>query len=243
MFGEFAMPSELRSNNLLPSPFDWVRIPHKGYSIAKYPVTNAQFAAFIEAGGYQQRQWWTDTGWKIRESKSWTEPRFWTDEQWNGLEQPVVGVSWHEAVAFCLWLSDATGERIMLPTADQWQFAAQGDDGRAYPWGNDWDCECCNNSVSPCKSTTTTPVRLHEGKNDSPFGVVDMAGNVWEWCTTSFQDRSNAIDEPIDPVLDVRLMWGGSWRCLETTFLRCDYYFPAYALHDRNDWGFRLVLH
>ena len=67
---------------------------------------------------------------------SWSEPRFWNDSQWNGAQHPVVGVSWYEAVAFCLWLSDVTGERIMLPTEDQWQYAAQGDDGRTYPWGN-----------------------------------------------------------------------------------------------------------
>ncbi|HLV33558.1 MAG TPA: SUMF1/EgtB/PvdO family nonheme iron enzyme, partial [Spirillospora sp.] len=171
-------PTRSTSLSLMPAPFDWIEIPKKGYSIAKYPITNAQFAKFIEAGGYKQQKWWTQAGWEAKakgwawnSSKSeweetgtaWTQPRYWTDSKWNGAEQPIVGVSWYEAVAFCLWLSEATGEKIMLPTEDQWQYAAQGDDGRAYPWGNDWDCKRCNNSVEPCDSNVTTPVTQYEG--------------------------------------------------------------------------------
>src|SRR5690606_32128020 len=113
------------------------------FAIAKYPITNAQYAKFIAAGGYNQRKWWTDAGWQARElgltwdgkptGKAWTQPRFWQDSEWNGAEFPVVGVSWYESVAFCLWLSEASSENIALPTEQQWQFAAQGSDGRVYP--------------------------------------------------------------------------------------------------------------
>jgi len=210
--------------DLLPGPFAWVEIPGgRGtmetdeasvtlaiptarYWIGKYPVTNAQYAKFIEAGGYRERRWWTDAGWAARQENDWTEPRFWDDGRFNGAEQPVVGVSWYEAVAFCRWLSDVTGEKIMLPTEAQWQYAAQGGDGRAYPWGNEWDCTRCNNSASPCDSHATTPVRQYEGKGDSPFGVVDMAGNVWEWCATAYGTGSDALDGT-----DVRVLRGGSW--------------------------------
>lgn len=197
------------SLSLMPAPFAWIEIPKKGYSIAKYPVTNAQFAKFIEAGGYKIEHWWTDAGREARIESGWIQPRYWTDSKWNGAEQPVVGVSWYEAVAFCLWLSDVTGEKIMLPTEDQWQYAAQGDDGRAYPWGNDWDCERCNNSVEPCASNVTTPVQQYEGKSkgDSPFGVVDMAGNVWEWCLTDYDDRTNDMNSDATD----RVLRGGSW--------------------------------
>jgi formylglycine-generating enzyme required for sulfatase activity len=150
---------------LLPAPFAWVEIPggrgtmatyksdvtlsipSQTYWMAKYPVTNVQYAVFIEAGGYTTERWWTAEGWQKRKAEKWTQPRYWTDSNWNGAEQPVVGVSWYEAVAFCRWLSETTGEKIMLPTEAQWQYAAQGDDGRAYPWGNPWDAGRCNNNV------------------------------------------------------------------------------------------------
>jgi formylglycine-generating enzyme required for sulfatase activity len=175
------------------------------FCIAKYPITNAQFAQFIEAGGYAERQWWTDSGLRLRESKNWTEPRYWQDDKWNGADQPVVGVSWYEAVAFCRWLSDATGEAITLPTEQQWQRAAQGDDGREYPWGNTWDKSRCNTDESGIGKTT--PVTQYAGKGDSPFGVVDMAGNVWEWCLTDY--ATGAVDVAADA--EPRVLRGGAW--------------------------------
>jgi formylglycine-generating enzyme required for sulfatase activity len=205
------------SLSIMPAPFAWIEIPKKGYSIAKYPVTNVQFAKFIEAGGYRERKWWTNAGWQQREKGSWTQPRYWQDLKWNGAEQPVVGVSWYEAVAFCLWLSDAIGEKIMLPTEDQWQYAAQGDEGRTYPWGNDWDCKRCNNSVKPCDSHVTTHMRQYEGKGDSPFGVVDMAGNVWEWCLTDYDNKTNDINGNTE----YRVLRGGSWGKLGPGWFRC----------------------
>lgn len=227
-------PAKLGSIDLLTEPFAWIEIPggrgemktHEAgvtleipaqrYWIAKYPVTNAQFANFIEAGGYRERKWWTEAGWKQRESSKWTEPRFWTYSKWNGSEQPVVGVSWYEAVAFCLWLSDVTGEQIMLPTEDQWQYAAQGDDGRTYPWGNDWDGSRCNNNVDGKGIGKTTPVRQYEGKGNSPFGMVDMAGNVWEWCLTDYDARTNDINS----IAKSRVLRGGSWNVNNTYNLR-----------------------
>lgn len=229
-------PSNPTSASLLPAPFDWIEIPKKGYSIAKYPVTNAQFAKFIEAGGYSTERWWTKQGWQQREKDSWTEPRYWTDSKWNGAEQPVVGVSWFEAVAFCLWLSEATGEKIMLPTEDQWQYAAQGDDGRTYPWGNEWDCKRCNNSVNPCNSNATTPVRYYEGKGDSPFGVVDMAGNVWEWCQTDYANKTNDINSNAT----LRVLRGGSWNVLSTDYFRCGFRFRNSPSGRSDSYGFRL---
>lgn len=246
--GVRAKPTSL---TLMPAPFDWIEIPKKGYRIAKYPVTNAQFATFIEAGGYKQQKWWTQAGWEAKakgwarnSSKStweetgtaWTQPRYWTDSQWNGAEQPVVGVSWYEAVAFCLWLSDVTGENIMLPTEDQWQYAAQGDDDRDYPWGNDWDCKRCNNSVKPCNSNVTTPVRQYEGKGDSPFGVVDMAGNVWEWCLTDYNNKTNDMNS----YAEFRVLRGGSWLLSNTGNFRCDYRSRNDPLGRNSGLGFRV---
>ncbi|MBK9124424.1 MAG: SUMF1/EgtB/PvdO family nonheme iron enzyme [Chloroflexi bacterium] len=239
-------PKPLRpsSEHLLPAPFAWIDIPgDKGknwpaasYKIAKYPITNAQFKVFIDAGGYGQNKWWTAAGWQQREEDKWTEPRYWKDAELSGAEQPVVGVSWYEAVAFCLWLSEATGEQIMLPTEKQWQYAAQGDDGRNYPWGNDWDCRRCNNSVSPCESNSTTPVRQYEGKGDSPFGAVDMAGNVWEWCLTDYETKTNDLNSAATD----RVVRGGSWYINDTHYFRCDSRFWFYPHFGFSHFGFRI---
>lgn len=233
------------------SPFAWVDIPNKGYSISKYPITNAQFAPFIQAGGYDQRHYWTEAGWEAKRQglvldymkgegvptdQPWTEPRFWKDSQWNGAEYPVVGVTWYEALAYCRWLSEVTGESITLPTEDQWQYAAQGDDGRLYPWGNEWDCTRCNNSVKPCESQGTTPVRQYEGRGDSPFGVVDMSGNVWEWCLTTYDTKTN---EPEGTT--TRIIRGGGWFFFTKADCRTNfsYYDVPYGCY--NFRGFRIV--
>lgn len=223
-------------------PFDWIEIPGRRgtmktnednvtlsipterYWIAKYPVTNAQFHQFMDANGYYNEHWWTAVGWKVREREHYMEPRYWNNSEFNGDTQPVVGVSWFEAIAFCSWLSEVTGETIMLPTEAQWQYAAQGDDNRVYPWGNEWDCERCNNSVIPCGSTVTTPVTQYEGKGNSPFGVVDMAGNVWEWCLTDYVSGENDVSISTTR----RVLRGGSWRNGVTDFFRC---------FNRADWN------
>lgn len=271
--------TQSRSLDLLPQPFDWIEIPagqvtlvtEKGwaanyipegqsrtfdvpaFAIAKYPVTNAQYRLFVDAGGYSQHRWWTEAGWEAKakgwalDSKKsnwdetnqpWTQPRHWNESQWNGEEHPVVGVSWYEAVAYCLWLSDLTGEQIMLPAEQQWQRAAQGDDDRTYPWGNDWDCQRCNNSVKPCSSDRTTPVIQYADKGGSAFGVVDMAGNVWEWCATDYDNGKHDINS----IVTDRALRGGSWWGYGTDYIRCGFR-NWFNPHVRNfDVGFRLSL-
>ncbi len=250
------IPTRPTSLSLLPAPFAWIEIPGgrgtmktdesgvtltiptEKYWMSKYPVTNAQFAKFMDAEGYSHSKWWTPDGWKAREMEKWTQPRYWSDGKWNSDTQPVVGVSWYESVAFCLWLSETTGENIMLPTEAQWQYAAQGDDGRTYPWGNDWDCKRCNNSVEPCDSNVTTPVTQYEGKakGDSPFGVVDMAGNVWEWCLTDYEKRTNNINSDAT----YRVLRGGACDFISSDLFRCgfrDWFDPRDGFGSR---GFRL---
>lgn len=219
--------AESKVKAILSPLFDWCEIPagkvkltkkgsrEKGetiavptFYIAKYPITNAQFAKFIEAGGYGNSQWWTEAGWEVcsqslqwdfsaRSLKStgiaWTEPRDWYNPLFNGADQPAINLSWYEAVAFCQWLSEVSGEKIMLPTQEQWQRAAQGDDGRPYPWGAGWDPDRCNNNVANHGIGRTTPVNYYEGKGDSPFGVVDMAGNITEWVLNQSISGSNDL--------------------------------------------------
>jgi hypothetical protein len=142
--------SRERLLKLMPAPFDMVPIPAgsvtlgegegatggyisapttvevDAFAIAKYPVTNAQFKLFIDAGGYKERRYWTNDGWGVRESETWTEPRYWTDSKWNDAEYPVVGISWYEVYAYCQWLAEMTGAAVRLPTDAEWQRAAQG---------------------------------------------------------------------------------------------------------------------
>lgn len=243
-----------RSIDLMPAPFDWIEIPGgKGtlktdeegitlatptqhYWMAKYPVTNAQYAKFIEAGGYNQANWWTATGWELCQKEKWTEPRFWQNVQFNHPTQPVVGVSWYESVAFCRWLSDHASEQILLPTEAQWQYAAQGSDQRNYPWGNQWDAERCNNNADQRGAGRTTSVSTYEGKGDSPFGVVAMAGNVWEWCLTNHHDQNNDININTDR----RVLRGGSWGYMTTFNFRCYYRSWLNPYVGVNSLGFRL---
>lgn len=215
----------IASENLLPQPFAWIAIPAgtatidyiagymqgktvfdvPAFHIGKYLVTNAQFRLFVDAGGYADDQWWTQTGLSERQKGGWKQPLFWGKPDWTANNQPVTGVSWYEAVAFCRWISAITGENIRLPTQPAWVRAAQGDDGRVYPWGNEWDKTRCNNN--DLKLGKTTPVTQFEGLGDSPFGVVDMAGNLSEWGSTNWMTGS---DDPEGA--DVRVFTGASWQ-------------------------------
>src|SRR5690606_18919204 len=137
--------------------------------------------------------------------------------------------------AFCLWLSDLTREQIMLPTDAQWQYAAQGTDGRRYPWGNDWDKSRCNSDYSGIGKTS--PVTQFQGRGDSAFGVVDMIGNVWEWCVT---DYDNLKSDP-NSATTARVMRGGSWDTGFPDLLRVATRLKGLAYDRNNLTGFRIV--
>jgi formylglycine-generating enzyme required for sulfatase activity len=96
-------------------------------------------------------------------------PVFWRNADFNAPNQPVVGVSWWEAEAFCRWAG------VVLPTEQQWEAAARGPAGLVYPWGDDWDSGICN---SENKLGRTSAVGIFP-RDKSPFGLYDMAGNVW----------------------------------------------------------------
>jgi formylglycine-generating enzyme required for sulfatase activity len=166
------------------------------------------------------------------------------EPKWNGAEYPVVGVSWYEAVAFCLWLQDVTEEKVMLPTEQQWQRAAQAlpdgrDSGYVYPWGNKWDGSRCNNSVDQdWEKNSTSPVTKYEEKGDSPCGVVDLSGNVWEWCLTDYEAGKININEAVT----YGVLRGGSWGSFNTVRFRCDDHNWDNPNYGDSSIGFRLAL-
>jgi formylglycine-generating enzyme required for sulfatase activity len=164
------------------------------FYIAVTEITNAQYARFLQATGYQA-------------------PLYWGDKNLNGLKQPVVGVTWNDALAFCRWLTKITGAPHGLPTEAQWEAAARGGlVGQPYPWGAaapDAGGVFRANFRTPLPGATgflfTAPVGSFPPNG---YGLFDMAGNVSEWC----QDRYKPLPTggPFQPGV-LRLLKGGSW--------------------------------
>ena len=182
------------------------------YSISKFPVTVGEYRAFVKAAGYQCRRYWTNAGWAWRESVRRAQPEFWSDEKWAGDDRlPVVGVSWHEARAYCQWLSEETGRHYRLPTEAEWEKAARGTDGRMYPWGDEFDSSRCNTRAS--RLNRTVVVGQHSPGGESPYGCADMGGNASEWTRSQYRpypyDRSDGRNE--DEGEAARVIRGGSW--------------------------------
>ncbi|MEL6406023.1 MAG: SUMF1/EgtB/PvdO family nonheme iron enzyme [Chloroflexota bacterium] len=247
---ESTFPEKQNRPDVMPEPFEWIEIPEgktivrgkpvtvTAFSMAKYPITNVQYEKFVESGGYKKPRWWTAHGWATKEEKGWEKPSYFMDEKWNTDLQPVIGVSYFEAVAFCNWLSTITREKIMLPTESQWQYAAQGSSGLVFPWGNQWDCTRCNNSVSPCKNEVTTAVTQYKGLGDSPFGVTDMVGNTREWCFVENLDENHAIKSEVMP----KLLRGATYLTDQIDRFRSDSpYGKVYLSMRRTLAGFRIV--
>ena len=193
--------------------------------IAKYPVTCAQYRKFIEAEGYQKLDYWKTlaaTEW-LKQSEQ-TTPKLWDDPRWNQPTLPVVGVTWFEANAYCAWLT-AEWQRegslnpplvVRLPTEAEWEKAASWDATkklkRVYPWSNDFDPACANTGEGQDTVGNTTPVGIYPN-GESPCYARDMAGNVWEWCNTVFQDYPYYLDAKHESAdaQGFRVLRGGSW--------------------------------
>ncbi len=166
--------------------------------LSRFPVTNRQFAAFVADGGYTKEKYWIDKidgddGWKWCQSNNITLPACCNDSKWNGETQPVVGVSWFEAMAYCRWAN------CQLPTDREWKAAARGPKGWDYPWGNDWRDGICNSNETDLG--VTTPVGIFT-ESKAACGAEDLAGNVWEWCV----DWHNVEKK------EFRVVRGGSWN-------------------------------
>jgi formylglycine-generating enzyme required for sulfatase activity len=214
------------------------------FKIGKYPVTNAQYSEFIDAGGYDDRSYWTQAGWMEVGQES-NHPRFWQERRFNKPNYPVIGLSWYECVAYCRWLSSRTGRTYRLPTEAEWEKAARGVDGQTYPWGKTFDHRRLNAREGPQKVYCSTPVGIYPN-GASAFGLLDCAGNCWEWCATRWQkpypydtNQEEWTDEYLEGQ-NLRALRGGSWN-YESETMQCAYRFrfQPFGWNDRG--GFRIV--
>ncbi|MBK8032202.1 MAG: SUMF1/EgtB/PvdO family nonheme iron enzyme [Chloroflexi bacterium] len=302
--GEYPIGDD-ESNNDFEKPAHTVEL--EPFQIGAFPVTNAEYALFMAAGGYEQEQWWaTDEarawlrgegstegqkqswrefrqrilGWSeesIRNATNFTsqqktdyftlrrwsderfeewldesfpsgkiyrQPEYWDDTRFNNPAQPVVGVTWFEARAYCRWLSVQTGQNYELPSEAQFEAAARGKIGRQFPYSETFDSARCNTFESHLRRTS--PVGIFD--NATPEGALDLSGNVYTW-TTSIYDQAafpypyqaNDGREDLSSTNVRRVLRGGSWNFNRgnARAVARNYNFPY--VRSGND-GFRLVV-
>ncbi|MCP5114763.1 MAG: formylglycine-generating enzyme family protein, partial [bacterium] len=168
------------------------RVNLSAFRIGKYPVTNAQYRAYLDV------------------NSSIEDPEYWTDERFNQDMHPVVGVDWGEASAYCRWAG------MKLPSEAQWEAAARGTDQRRYPWGDEPPPseELAHFGLA---TNATAPVDAHP-KGVGPYGTLDQAGNVWEWCLDTWDEDAykgrDGQNNPVNTSVDTsagRVWRGGAW--------------------------------
>jgi hypothetical protein len=216
---------------------------------------------------YATQSYWTTSGWAWIGNR--TQPAFWADSNFNGPSQPVVGVRWYEAVAYCNWLSvkegfipahdgfghaDLSAAGYRLPTEVQWEYAAAkgapGHTERMYPWGKTWDSRKATCRVSPASASKTADVGSKSPEGDSPPGLSDMSGNVWQWCSDNAQSDARLARSPLsdryffqsDSLGSYFVLRGGSWCNNFMNGFRASFrgYFSAPGV-SYNIIGFRVV--
>jgi formylglycine-generating enzyme required for sulfatase activity len=226
------------------------------YAISSYPVTVGEFRRFVEDGGYDSPDYWTDLGWKERRGRGWSGDRILGVEEQtykstqmvlgeDDLSLPVTNVSWYEAVAYCRWLSARTGRFYRLSTEAEWEKAASWDPSteqrRRYPWGDEWDPERCSNSESD-PGRLTPAGQYPDGK--SAYGVGDMVGQVWEWCSSQYRPYPyDAADEREDLERSgTRVLRGGSFQeRVAAAVCSCSFRSDLRPGEQHFDVGFRCV--
>jgi formylglycine-generating enzyme required for sulfatase activity len=225
------------------------------YFIGKYPITNLQFEYFIQSTKYQttaeKEKWgfhWLDKIIKI-EGANWRNPTGIKSNIEHQMNNPVIQISWYDALEYCKWLAEITHKPYRLPTEAEWEKAARGTDGRIWSWGNEWNPNFCN-----CERRFgfTTPVGNFSSQGDSIYGCADMMGNVWEWTSTtigSMQPWPSKFENPYKPddgredlnLPTRRVGRGGSWTNDQRN-VRCAFRFADPPTERYSNQGFRIAL-
>lgn len=216
-----SMPAEPMVNDMLSVPAGWFwmgsedgeqdekpmhRVWLDSFFIDRYPVTNSQYALFLQETKYES-------------------PLYWNDSRCNDPNQPVVGITWADAMAYCSWRSKKEHAKYSIPTEAQWEKAARGEDKRKYPWGNQPPDK--KRAVTEITEKMPTVGICELGR--SPYGVSDLVGSVWNWCFDWYDKeyyRKSPDSNPAGPETGIRkAVRGGNW-----VFLGCCSGTPAYAL-------------
>jgi iron(II)-dependent oxidoreductase len=204
--GDFVFDNEKWAHEVRLRPF----------RISRAPVTNAEYAAFVDAGGYLRREWWSDEGWAWRSHEGLAAPKYWIkrDTTWAqrrfdriaelSPDEPVVHVSWHEAQAWCRYANRR------LPTEAEWEYAASWDpragQKRHYPWGDQFPDAARAN----LESGGVIGIEAHP-TGDAASGCRQLAGNVWEWTASTFNSYPGFV---IDPYKEYSEPWFGTHKVL-----------------------------
>lgn len=221
--GAFEMGSQWNSfayDNELPA--HTIDLP--AFRIARLLTTNEEYVRFVDEGGYETSEWWSDEGWACRERENWTSPLYWKSDgaSWriqtmfeeNAIlpDHPVTGVSWYEAEAYARFV----GKR--MPTECEWEKAASWDAARnrkrLFAWGDDAPAPGFCNFHERFNGTTAVGAFPNGA---SGYGVLDMTGNVWEWTNDSFAGFPGFKYFPYPEYSEIwfdgdhRVLKGGSW--------------------------------
>ena len=181
------------------------------FQIANAPVTVSQYAVFLESGGQDEQRYWGGSGWEWRQGRAdgWGREDRSCPDGWQAQLarpfRPVVGVCAYEAEAYCTWLGALKNRALRLPSEAEWEYAARGDDGRPFPWGEEFQPGLANTTEKEVLDT------LDAGSlpaDASPFGVLDMCGNVQQWTSSNY---SPAPIESLPPG-PLRVARGGSFN-------------------------------
>lgn len=194
----------------------------ESFAIARSPITNAQYSLFTQSMNYRTPEHWEEK----------LPPK-------THASHPVVNVCWHDALAYCDWLSQKTSKRVMLPSEAQWERAARGNlDKRIYPWGEKFDVTRCNTIEAGIG--TTTPVGIFP-EGASTEGCLDMVGNVWEWTLDQWRDSLPDIDNDYQlDTINYLTIRGGSFAY--TGFVaRCASHLKMRPTEMAGDVGFRVI--
>jgi formylglycine-generating enzyme required for sulfatase activity len=209
------------------------RVHVNEFFIGRFPVTCDEYARFVRATGHPppavRALPLITAGGREAIFKELALPYVWNQNdppQGHG-SHPVVLVTRGDGAAYCRWLSETSDRIFRLPTEAEWEKAARGGvEGHRYPWGNDIDASCGNFLVDPTTKSErgTRPTGTFA---PNPYGLYDMAGNVWEWVSDWYGADYYAMSEPSDPAGpmsgQMRIVRGGAWVNDDVTMLRCAY--------------------